>query len=114
MIGKLSLLLILTCLSSLLMIGCNNKEEQYNSNSYKEMDINPISKETVISILRAEYGDGVVVSEDDIKTEGDNYIVDVLVEIEDNEEHDEYTDIHIHTQSLGIHKINMYTGKIVE
>lgn len=86
-----------------------------DSNSKVLENIKPISKETAIKILKSEYGDFIDIDENDIKKVGDNYIVEVFVSIEDDEDsnhtHSE-DEGNIHKSSLGIHKINIYTGEL--
>lgn len=94
------------------IVGCNKLEQ--NNISLKSIDkksINPISKSTVINILKAEYGDNILVEEKDIKLIGDLYFIDVYVEIE--EENDGNNETHTHRQSLGTKKIDKYTGEII-
>ena len=78
-------------------------------------NIKPISKETAIKVLKLEYGDFIDIDENDIKEVGDNYIIEVFVSIEDDEDsdhnHSEGED-NTHKSSLGIHKINIYTGDV--
>ena len=81
------------------------------SDSIDKKDINPISKSTVINILKAEYGDNILVKDEDIKLLGDLYFVDVYVEVEDS--NDEGHEAHTHRQSLGTQKIDKYTGEII-
>ncbi len=96
-------------------IGCNKKENiQDYVDPKEEMELNPIPKEIVISILKSEYGENIDISENDISVEGNNYVVEVYVEILDEEEHDGHTEPHTHRESLGIHKIDMYSGEIIE
>ncbi|MGX4598654.1 hypothetical protein [Faecalimicrobium sp. JNUCC 81] len=96
----------------------NNKNNENNQNTNEKNrvedieQIEPLSKKHAINILKAEYGDYILASEDDIKIKGDEYIIDVSVYIEDDEPHEDLGE-HEHEQSLGVHKINMYTGKLI-
>lgn len=106
-------LLIIIILS---IVACSKLAQQdttNNSNSIDTKNINPISKDTVINILKAEYGDNILIKDEDIKLVGDLYFVDVYVELEDYEE-DETHETHTHNQSLGTHKIDKYTGEIIK
>ena len=62
-------LLIIIILS---IVACSKLEQQdtSDSNSIDKRSINPISKSTVINILKAEYGDNILVEEKDIKLIG--------------------------------------------
>ncbi|QYE98421.1 hypothetical protein [Paraclostridium sordellii] len=100
-----------------LMVSCfllfatkqNERDEKidYKSENY-EKKIEPISKELAIKVLKSKYGNKVSNTEEDIKQVGDEYIVDVHVRVEDEEEG------HVHNQSIGEQKINIYTGELVE
>lgn len=100
------------------IVGCNKGKpnDTTSSNSIDKKEINPISKSTVINILKAEYGDNILIKDEDIKLIGDLYFVDVYVEIEDSEENEENEshETHIHRQSLGTQKIDKYTGELIE
>jgi len=110
---RINIALVLLASILIFTVGCNKNESiKENIKTKEEIDINPISKDIVINILRAEYGEDVVVFIEDISTEGDNYVVEVFVDLSHDEEHDDYTELHTHRESLGIHKINMYTGEI--
>lgn len=106
------LVLIVSCFS-LFVIKQNEKDEKidYKSKNY-EKKIEPISKELAIKVLKSKYGNKVSNTEEDIKQVGDEYIVDVHVSVEDEEEGSLQT--HVHNQSLGEQKINIYTGELVE
>ena len=82
-----------------------NKHEAANLKEKK--DIDPISKENALKVLKATYGDGVSNTEADLKQVGNDYVVEVKVCIEDEEDHD-----HVHDQTIGTHKIDIYTGEI--
>lgn len=95
-----------------IIFSLNRDENQKDEISSKEVsqttNVEPISKEIALKVIKAEYGDKVINTEKDIKQEGNEYVVDVRVRIED----DEGEDAHIHEQSVGKHKINIYTGEI--
>ena len=99
------------------MAGCNKTQvnDTINSNSIDKKDINPISKSTVVNILKAEYGDNIIIKDKDIRLIGDLYFVDVYVEVDDGEEdkENESNETHTHIQSLGTQKIDKYTGEII-
>ncbi|CEO13685.1 Uncharacterised protein [[Clostridium] sordellii] len=106
------LVLIVSCFL-LFAIKQNEKDEKidYKSKNY-EKKIEPISKELAIKVLKSKYGNKVSNTEEDIKQVGDEYIVDVHVSVEDEEEGS--LQAHVHNQSLGEQKINIYTGELVE
>ena len=60
-----------------LIVGCNKSKfnDNTNSNSIDKKEINPISKSTVINILKAEYGENILINNDDIKLIGNLYFV---------------------------------------
>ena len=93
------------------IVGCDKTQENatINSSIIDKKDINPISESTVINILKAEYGDNILVK--DIRLTGDLYFVDVYLEIEEDDIDNE---THTHTQSLGTKKIDKYTGEIID
>ena len=95
--------------------GCNKSEQNstVNLSTINDKSINPISKDTVINILKAEYGENISIKNKDIKLIGDLYFVDVYVEIEEYED-DVNHETHIHRQSLGTQKIDKYTGEIIK
>ena len=100
------------------MVGCNKSKvnDSINSNTIDKKDINPISKSTVVNILKAEYGDNIIIKDEDIKLVGDLYFVDVYVDLDDGEEDsdNERNEAHTHIQSLGTQKIDKYTGEIIK
>ena len=104
-------LFILIITSSI--FGCSKfQENNYtNFNSIDKDSINPISKDTAINILKAEYGDNILVEDKDIKLIGDLYFIDVYVEVVDSDDGSHET--HTHRQSLGNIKIDNYTGEII-
>ena len=69
-------LFILIITSSI--FGCSKFQENNdtNLNSIDKDSINPISKDTAINILKAEYGDNILVEDKDIKLIGDLYFID--------------------------------------
>ncbi|WP_195948077.1 hypothetical protein [Paraclostridium bifermentans] len=88
----------------------NSKEDQIEVSENKDKkDIEPISKENALKVLKATYGDGVSNTEEDIKQVGNNYEVKVNVSIE---EKDDEGEVHYHEQDMGTHKIDIYTGEI--
>ena len=97
-------LFILIITSSI--FGCSKFQENNdtNLNSIDKDSINPISKDTAINILKAEY-------DKDIKLIGDLYFIDVYVEVVDSDDGSHET--HTHRQSLGNIKIDKYTGEII-
>ena len=113
MINKNIIVFSISIIIVLFLVGCNNidKKELYikSDKVYTGKELNPISKEYVIKILKAEYGDNISITTDDIKSIQDEYVVEVYVELKDNE----VTEEHIHKQSLGEYRINMYTGEII-
>ncbi len=114
MINKNIIVLSISIIIVLFFVGCNNinkKESDIKYDKvYTDKKLNPISKEYVIKILKAEYGDNISITTEDIKSIEDEYVVEVYVELKDNE----VTEEHIHKQSLGEHRINMYTGEIIQ
>lgn len=93
-----------------MILALNSKKNEtikYDNKNYTGK-VNPISKEYAIKILQAEYGNLITISEKDIKKIGQEYVVDVLLkeESEANHQHEE-------SMSLGIHKINIYTGELI-
>lgn len=101
------------------------------SNDYKKFvekkaeDLNPISKESAIKILEAEFGKDIANIENDFKEEGNYYIINVNINLVTSEEHTHteeelsteglsITDDGDHIISLGIYKINKYTGELIE
>lgn len=88
----------------------NSKEDQIEVAENKDKkEIEPISKENALKVLKATYGDGVSNTEEDIKQVGNNYEVKVNVSIE---EKDDEGEVHYHEQDMGTHKIDIYTGEI--
>lgn len=88
----------------------NSKEDQIEVSENKDKkEIEPISKENALKVLKATYGDGVSNTEEDIKQVGNNYEVKVNVAIE---EKDDEGEVHYHEQDMGTHKIDIYTGEI--
>jgi len=88
----------------------NSKEDQIEVSENKDKkEIEPISKENALKVLKATYGDGVSNTEEDIKQVGNNYEVKVNVS---REEKDDEGEFHYHEQDMGTHKIDIYTGEI--
>ena len=116
--NKRYIIITLMLLVLALVVGCNNEKVNHKTNKlYTEKEVKPISKETVINILRAEYGDIVATTVNEIEPSGDYYIVEVYVNLKDSEEEQESHEAlgdHVHRESLGKHKINMYTGEILD
>lgn len=117
--SKKNIIIASILLIIILVVGCDNKDKNnVNTKSekvYTHKDLNPISKESVINILRAEYGDNIEITVEDITSIDDEYVVEVYVELSDDEESEElHSELgnHTHRESLGEHRINMYTGEI--
>lgn len=114
---KIIVISLLSIMIFSFIVGCNKAKlnDIASLNSIDKKDINPISKSTVINILKAEYGDNILVKDEDIRLIGDLYFVDVYVEVEDSEgnEDNESHETHIHRQNLGTQKIDKYTGEII-
>ena len=104
-------LFILIITSSI--FGCSKFQENNdtNLNSIDKDSINPISKDTAINILKAEYGDNILVEDKYIKLIGDLYFIDVYFEVVVSVDGSYETDTH--RQSLGNIKIDKYTGEII-
>ena len=108
----ITIIIIFLVISIILKIQ-NKDIENYNLKVLE--NIKPISKETAIKILKSEYGDLLDINKNDIKKVGDEYIIEVFVSIEDDEDskHNHNTDEkHTHRSSIGICKINIYTGEL--
>lgn len=116
MIKKHSIYVVLIVILLIMIASFVNNKNNENTNEKNRVEdieqIDPLSKMHAINILKAEYGDYISVNEDDIKIKGDEYIIDVSVYIEDDEPHEDLGE-HEHEQSLGVHKINMYTGELI-
>lgn len=119
--SKKSITIAWILLIIILVIGCENKDKnEVNTKPekvYTHKDLNPISKESVISILKAEYGESIATTVEDITSIGDEYVVEVYLELKDDEESEElHSELgeHTHRESLGEHRINMYTGEILD
>ena len=96
-------LFILIITSSI--FGCSKFQENNDTN------LNSIDKDSINPILKAEYGDNILVEDKDIKLIGDLYFIDVYVEVVDSDDGSHET--HTHRQSLGNIKIDKYTGEII-
>lgn len=114
-------IIIISMLSLFIIIflnGCNKVESKKDSLvSINKSDLKPISKESAINILKAEYGDNILIKESDIKIVGDLYFIDVFVDVEameNNEEHNEEGHNHDSVESIGTKKIDKYTGEIIQ
>ncbi|MGL4797177.1 MAG: hypothetical protein ACRC1Y_04030 [Paraclostridium sp.] len=120
MYKKIITLIIITISIAIISIGCNKKNEINKAEKTEVMDhkLNPISKENALNVLKSEYGEMITTTIDDIKEEGEEYIVEVYIDsyIEptiDDASHDESQD-HDHRESIGTHKINIYTGELIK
>ena len=111
----LAVILILG-LSFVLIKGSNiNKVEEDNFIEKKAEDLKPISKESAIKILQAEYGMNIVNKEEDFKLEGKYYVVDVYIDLGSSQEHSqENLQDESNVMNLGINKINIYTGELIQ
>ncbi|MEG2246373.1 MAG: hypothetical protein RSC84_02890 [Peptostreptococcaceae bacterium] len=89
-----------------------NKDIEYSKN------IEPISREIALKILKSQYGDSISNTEEDIKQVGDEYIIDVHVKLDEHEAEGEHEHIDSkdasHEQSIGTYKINIYTGELTK
>lgn len=101
-------------------IWVNKENEEKNLDTkYKEenLNINPISKENALMILKSEYGEHISNTIDDIELIDEEYVIDVCIDLEHGEEgFDSHEEVipHSHKESIGIHKINIYTGKLIK
>ncbi|WGX76659.1 hypothetical protein QJS64_06050 [Paraclostridium bifermentans] len=112
-IGIISIVVVGVVISAVFVnrkTSLTSKEDQteVSENKYKN-EMEPISKENALKVLKATYGDGVSNTEDDINQVGNNYEVKVKVSIEEKEDGGE---VHYHEQDMGTHKIDIYTGEI--
>ncbi|MDB8789407.1 hypothetical protein PN398_01605 [Romboutsia sp. 1001216sp1] len=96
------LLIIAIIISIIIASKKDEKDGVYFTDKTYNKEINPISKETAVNIIKAEYGDLVTVNKDDIKKVGDKYKVELFITINDEE--------HSHKKSIGVHEIDIYTG----
>lgn len=103
----LAVVVIFVCATLIKDKGTIKSHENLDTTGVKE-NLNPISKENVINILKAEYGDLIHITEDQISIDKEDYVVDVKIEILESD------DSHEHENSLGVHRINMYTGELVK
>ncbi|SCH99742.1 MULTISPECIES: hypothetical protein [unclassified Romboutsia] len=118
------LLLIITLISTIVLKSISSRDNNTQFAEKKAEDLNPISKESAIKVLKSEFGDGVMNTIEDIEEENDNYIIDVNINLGASEEHT-HTEEELSTEevsisedgehiiNLGIHKINKYTGELV-
>lgn len=125
MIALLSLITIVIISTIELKNVPSNINNQKNFVEKKAEDLNPISKESAKKILESEFGKDITNTDDDFKEDDDYYIIDVNVNLGTSEEHTHteeelsteelnITDDGDHIISLGIYKINKYTGELVE
>lgn len=117
---KYMTLIIVTISMAIISIGCNksNISNEYNKTIPIDHKSNPISKENALNVLKSEYGDMITTKTEDIQQKGNEYIVDVYVDLYieptiDDPEHDESKE-HEHGESIGVHKINIYTGELIK
>lgn len=130
-INKLLILLLLLVIVTVSIIGLNkinnDNKINYSFSEKKAEDLNPISKDSAKKVLQAEYGMEISNNEEDFKIEGNYYTVDVYISIKNEEEHthtgeeletnsegSQVISGDIHKVGLGIHKINLYTGKLIK
>lgn len=97
-----TILIIIIIISIITVSKKNERDEVYFTDKTYNKEINPISKETAVNIIKAEYGDLVTVNKDDIKKVGDKYKVELFITMNDEE--------HSHKKSIGVHEIDIYTG----
>ena len=101
---------------SLTLTGCSGEIEDVKEEPKKEItkdDLSPIDKRHIMTILKSQYGDNLAISEQDIKIDGEYYVVDVIIE-EWHEESDEHQEgAHVHIVDMGKHKFDMYTGEMI-
>lgn len=100
----LIILIIATIVGIIIIKKNQEKDGVYFKNRTYNRKINPISKETAINIIKAEYGDLVIVDKDKIKIENNQYIIELFAQTKDES--------HEHEKSIGIHKIDIYTGNM--
>lgn len=115
---RISIIIFIVVIIIILFMGLmnlkdNKAQESLTLNNTTKSNIRsklkPISKENAIKILKAQYGENISTKENNIVSEGDYYIVEVYADLENSEENE-----HEHVQSLGKHKIDMYTGEIMD
>lgn len=114
---KIIVIVLVSIVILFLGIKINNINKLANENEIKskKLDINPISKENVIKIIKAEYGEYISTTEEDIEIVGEEYVVDVYVDIKESEEDHqshEHSEVELNRESLGIHKIDMFSGEL--
>ncbi len=112
----LILLLIFIILELVIFSISKNKENEIKTNEDTKYskNIEPISKETALKVLKSQYGNRVVNTKEDIKQVGDEYVVDVRVRLDEHEDESLEKDHHSHEQSMGKHKINIFTGELTK
>ena len=119
-------ILVIALISTIILKNLDSKDKgSIDFTEKKAEDLNPISKSSVLKVLKAEFGENVVNTEDDVKDNGDYYLVEVKVNLGSQEEHT-HTDEELsieeleldkdgnHIINIGIHKINKYTGELSE
>ncbi|MBC8632616.1 hypothetical protein H8697_13055 [[Eubacterium] tenue] len=112
----LILLLIFIILGLIIFSISKNKENEIKTNEdikYSK-NIEPISKETALKVLKSQYGNRVVNTKEDIKQVGDEYVVDVRVRLDEHEDESLEKDHHSHEQSMGKYQINIFTGELTK
>lgn len=112
----LIILLIFIILALIIFYINKNKEHEikkHEDTKYTK-NIEPISKETALKVLKSQYGNRVVNTKEDIKQIGDEYVVDVRVRLDEHEDESLEKDNHVHEQSMGKHQINIFTGELTK
>ncbi|SCJ50375.1 Uncharacterised protein [uncultured Clostridium sp.] len=112
----LILFLIFIILGLIIFSISKNKENEIKTNEDTKYskNIEPISKETALKVLKSQYGNRVVNTKEDIKQVGDEYVVDVRVRLDEHEDESLEKDNHVHEQSIGKHQINIFTGELTK
>lgn len=91
-----------------------NKDDNEKVEPETSAKLNPISKENAIKILKAEYGDGVFVRDEDIKIVGNEFIMEVYTNLPHDEDSETVEEGHSDEENLGEHKINRITGELIK
>ncbi len=112
-INILLLVLIVIGIMALYYIKKDNQNNKLNEEKILSL-MKPISIDKAMEILRNEYGEMINMDRSNIKTINNEYIIEVFVSVEDDEEsnNSHNDEEHTHEYSLGIHKVNRYTGDI--
>ncbi|MFR3072430.1 MAG: hypothetical protein ACLTK8_06485 [Paeniclostridium sp.] len=112
----LILLLIFIILGLIIFSISKNKENEIKTNEDTKYskNIEPISKETALKVLKSQYGNRVVNTKEDIKQIGDEYVVDVRVRLDEHEDESLGKDHQSHEQSMGKYQINIFTGELTK